>query len=36
MAQGKVSVAAIQTGSGATKQVERTVLFIGHAPESNG
>lgn len=36
MAQGKVSVAAIQTGSGATKQVERTVLFIGQAAEDNG
>ena len=36
MAQGKVSVAAIQTGSGATKQVERTVLFIGQAAENNG
>lgn len=36
MAQGKVSVAAIQTGSGATKQVERSVLFIGQAPENNG
>lgn len=36
MAQGKVSVAAIQTGSGATKQVERTVLFIGQAAKSNG
>lgn len=35
MAQGKVSVAAIQTGSGATKQVERSVLFIGQAPENN-
>lgn len=36
MAQGKVSVAAIQTGSGATKQVERSVLFLGQAPENNG
>ncbi|WOC25860.1 DUF2586 domain-containing protein [Pseudoalteromonas sp. N1230-9] len=36
MAQGKVSVAAIQTGSGATKEVERSVLFIGEGPESNG
>lgn len=36
MAQGKVSVAAIQTGSGATKQVERSVLFIGEAPDNNG
>ena len=36
MAQGKVSVAAIQTGSGATKEVERSVLFIGQAPENNG
>ncbi len=29
MAQGKVSVAALNTGSGATKEVERSVLFIG-------
>lgn len=36
MAQGKVSVAAHQTGSGATKQVERSVLFIGQAPDNNG
>ncbi|MCQ8882733.1 DUF2586 domain-containing protein [Pseudoalteromonas shioyasakiensis] len=36
MAQGKVSVAAIQTGSGATKEVERSVLFIGQAAENNG
>lgn len=36
MAQGKVTVAAIQTGSGATKQVERSVLFIGQASENNG
>ena len=36
MAQGKVSVAAIQTGSGATKEVERTVLVIGAAPANNG
>ncbi|ALQ08465.1 phage tail protein [Pseudoalteromonas sp. Bsw20308] len=36
MAQGKVTVAAIQTGSGATKQIERSVLFIGQASENNG
>ncbi|CAM4261237.1 DUF2586 domain-containing protein [Pseudoalteromonas maricaloris] len=36
MAQGKVSVAAIQTGSGATKEVERTALFIGQAPANIG
>ncbi|MDK2595210.1 DUF2586 domain-containing protein [Pseudoalteromonas obscura] len=36
MAQGKVSVAAIQTGSGAVKEVERTVLVIGAAPVNNG
>ena len=29
MAQGKVSVTSLQTGSGATKEVERSVLFIG-------
>ena len=29
MAQGKVSVASLQTGSGATKEVERSALFIG-------
>ncbi|WP_299002317.1 DUF2586 domain-containing protein [uncultured Shewanella sp.] len=31
MAQGKVSVAALNTGSGATKEVERTMLFVGVA-----
>jgi hypothetical protein len=36
MAQGKVSVAALQTGSGAIKEVERTTLFIGVAPNNNG
>ncbi|MCG7552077.1 DUF2586 domain-containing protein [Pseudoalteromonas sp. Of11M-6] len=36
MAQGKVSVAAIQTGSGATKEVERTALFIGQASANIG
>ncbi len=29
MAQGKVSVASLNTGSGASKEVERSVLFIG-------
>ncbi|CED59257.1 Prophage PSPPH06, putative tail sheath protein [Moritella viscosa] len=29
MAQGKVSVTSLNTGSGATKEVERAVLFIG-------
>ena len=29
MAQGKVSVTSLQTGSGVTKEVERSVLFIG-------
>jgi len=29
MAQGKVSVTSLQTGNGATKEVERSVLFIG-------
>lgn len=29
MAQGKVSVTSLQTGSGETKEVERSVLFIG-------
>lgn len=36
MAQGKVSVAAIQTGSGAVKEVERTVLLVGIAPQNHG
>ncbi|MCF6442349.1 DUF2586 domain-containing protein [Pseudoalteromonas luteoviolacea] len=36
MAQGRVSVAALQTGGGAVKEVERSVLFIGEAPERNG
>ncbi|MBD1582796.1 DUF2586 domain-containing protein [Pseudoalteromonas sp. S16_S37] len=36
MAQGKVSVATLQTGSGAIAEVERTVLFIGEAPKNNG
>jgi len=34
MAQGKVSVAALNTGSGATKEVERSVLFIGVGTEN--
>ncbi|WP_228140221.1 DUF2586 family protein, partial [Moritella sp. JT01] len=29
MAQGKVLVTALNTGSGATKEVERSALFIG-------
>jgi len=36
MAQGKVSVASLNTGSGATKEVERSVLFIGVATENIG
>ncbi|MDO6426234.1 DUF2586 domain-containing protein [Thalassotalea sp. 1_MG-2023] len=34
MAQGKVSVTSANTGSGATKEVERSVLFIGEGTEN--
>lgn len=34
MGQGTVSVAALNTGSGATKEVERSVLFIGVGTEN--
>jgi hypothetical protein len=34
MSQGQVSVASINTGSGATKEIERSVLFIGVGTEN--
>ena len=34
MAQGKILVASLNTGSGATKEVERSVLFIGVGTEN--
>lgn len=36
MAQGKVSIAALNTGSGATNEVERSVLFIGVGTKNIG